>query len=251
MTFLVVVATLFGLVFGSFLNVVIHRVPRRQCIVWPSSRCPNCGAAIKSSDNVPLLSYLLLRGRCRECKAPISPRYPLVEGLTGLLFGLAAYEVGLSLALVPALIFVAVLVALAGTDLEHRLLPNVIVLPATVVGLVLSIAVDPDRWWVYVVSAVGVAAGLFALVFAYPRGMGMGDVKMGGMLGAFLGPYAALAVFIGAVVGAIVGGVLMATGRIGRRTALPFGVFLAFAGVLVLFVGEDVWGAYARIIGGV
>ena len=251
MIMLAVVAALFGLVVGSFLNVVIHRVPLQQSIVWPSSRCPNCGAPVKSLDNVPLLSYLLLRGKCRECKARISPRYPLVEGLTGLLFGLAAYEFGLSLALVPALVFIAVLIALAGTDLEHRLLPNAIVFPATLVGLVLSIAVDPARWWVYVVSTVAVAAGLFALVFAYPRGMGMGDVKMGGMLGAFLGPYAALAVFIGALAGALVGGVLMATGKMGRRTALPFGVFLAFAGVLVLFVGEDVWGAYARLIGGV
>jgi leader peptidase (prepilin peptidase)/N-methyltransferase len=249
--FLVVVGVFFGLVFGSFLNIVVHRVPQRQSIVWPSSQCPNCGAPIKSFDNIPLLSYLLLRGKCRECKARISPRYPLVEGLTGLLFGLAAYEFGFRLVLVPALVFIAVLIALAGTDLEHRLLLNAIVFPATVVGLVLSIAVDPARWWVYVVSTVAVAAGPFALVFAYPRGMGMGDVKMGGMLGAFLGPYAALAVFIGARAGALVGGVLMATGKIGRRTALPFGVFLAFAGVLVLFGGEDIWGAYASLIGGV
>ena len=251
MIFLVVVAVFFGLVVGSFSNVVIHRVLLRQSIVWPSSRCPNCGAPNKSFDNVPLLSYLLLRGRCRECKARISPRYPLVEGLTGLLFGLAAYEFGFSRALVPPLVFIAVLISLAGTDLEHRLLPNAIVLPATVVGLVLSIVVDPARWWVKVVSAVAVAAGLFALVFAYPRGMGMGDVKMGGMLGAFLGPYAAHAVFIGALAGALVGGVLMMTGKMGRRTAMPFGVFLAFAGVLVLFFGEDIWGAYAGLIGGV
>ena len=249
MIFLAVVAVFFGLVVGSFLNVVIHRVPLRQSIVWPSSQCPKCGAPIKSFDNIPLLSYLLLRGKCRECRARISPRYPLVEGLTGFLFGLAVYEFGLSLALVPALVFIAVLIALAGTDLQHSLLPNAIVFPATLVGLVLSIAVDPTRWWVYVVSAVAIAAGLFALVFAYPRGMGMGDVKMGGMLGAYLGPYAALAVFIGALVGTLVGGVLMAMGRMGRRTALPFGVFLAVAGVLVLFVGEDIWGAYARLIG--
>ena len=251
MIFLAVVAVFFGLVVGSFLNVVIYRVPLRQSIVWPSSQCPKCGAPIKSFDNIPLLSYLLLRGKCRECRARISPRYPLVEGLTGFLFGLAAYEFGFSLALVPALVFVAVLIVLAVTDLEHRLLPNAIVLPATIVGLVLSIAMDPERWWVYVVSAVAIAAGLFALVFAYPRGMGMGDVKMGGMLGAYLGPYAALAVFIGALVGALVGGVLMAAGKMGRRTALPFGVFLAFAGVLVLFVGEDIWGAYAGLMEGV
>lgn len=249
MTLFAVVAGLFGLVVGSFLNVVIHRVPLKQSIVWPSSRCPSCGAPIRSFDNVPLLSYLMLRGKCRECGARISPRYPLVEALTGLLFGLAAYEFGLTPDLASALVLISVLVALAGTDLEHRLLPNAIVLPATLVGLVLSIALDPSRWWVYVASAVAVAAGLFALVIAYPRGMGMGDVKMGGMLGAFLGPYAALAVFLGAVLGGLVGGVLIAAGSMGRRTALPFGVFLSVAGVLVLFVGQDLWGWYRELVG--
>jgi leader peptidase (prepilin peptidase) / N-methyltransferase len=194
-----VVAGLFGLVIGSFLNVVIHKVPLRQSIVWPSSRCPSCGEYIKSFDNLPVLSYLMLRGRCRSCKAHISPRYPLVESLTGMLFALAAYEFGLSLSLVWALVLISVLVALAGTDLEHRLLPNAIVVPATVVGLLLSAVIDPEGWWVYPLSAVAVAAGLFALAVAYPGGMGMGDVKMGVMLGAFLGPYAALVVFLGAL----------------------------------------------------
>lgn len=243
------VVGLFGLVVGSFLNVVIHRVPLYQSIVWPSSRCPRCGENIKSFDNVPMLSYLLLRGRCRNCKVCISPRYPLVEGLTGLLFALAAYDFGLSLALVSALVLIAVLVALAGTDLEHRLLPNVIVGPAAAVGLVLSVVGDPASWWVYLVSAVGVAGGLFALALAYSGGMGMGDVKMGGMLGAFLGPYAALAVFLGALLGVIVGGVLMAVGKIQRRSALPFGVFLAVAGVFTLFLGPEVWGWYRTVTG--
>ncbi len=181
-----VVAGLFGLVIGSFLNVVIHRVPLRQSIVWPSSRCPSCGEYIKSFDNLPVLSYLMLRGRCRSCKARISPRYPLIESLTGILFALAAYEFGLSLSLVWAL---------AGTDLEHRLLPNAIVVPATVVGLLLSAVIDPEGWWVYPLSAVAAAAGLFALAVAYPGGMGA--VKMGVMLEAFLGPYAALVGFLG------------------------------------------------------
>ncbi|MBA3473182.1 MAG: prepilin peptidase, partial [Rubrobacter sp.] len=118
-----VVAGLFGLVVGSFLNVVIHRVPIRQSIVRPSSRCPSCGERIKSFDNLPVLSYLMLRGRCRSCKVRISPRYPLVEALTGILFALSAYEFGLSLSLAWALVLISVLVALAGTDLEHRLLP--------------------------------------------------------------------------------------------------------------------------------
>ena len=252
---IVVIAVLFGLVVGSFLNVVIHRVPLRQSIVWPSSRCPSCEAPIKSFDNVPLLSYLLLRGKCRNCGVQISPRYPLVEGLTGLLFGIAAYRYGLSLELVAAIVFIGVLVALAGTDLEHKLLPNAIVFPATVAGLVLSVALEPSRWWVYLLSMVGVAGALFALAIARPGGMGMGDVKMGGMLGAFLGLYALLAVFLGALLGAVVAAVLMATGRMQRRTALPFGVFLAVAGVLVSFVGPQIWGSYSElflsVIGGV
>ena len=243
------IAGLFGLVIGSFLNVVIHRVPLRQSIVWPSSRCPNCGEGIKSFDNLPVLSYLVLRGRCRNCKVSISPRYPLVEGFTGILFALAGYQFGLSLALVWALVLISVLVTLAGTDLEHRILPNVIVGPAAVVGFLLSFVMDPGRWWVYLASAVVVAAGLLALALAYPGGMGMGDVKMGGMLGAFLGPYAALAVFVGALVGALVGGVLMAAGKMQRRSALPFGVFLALAGVFTLFLGQEIWEWYRRLIG--
>lgn len=245
-----VVAGLFGLVVGSFLNVVIYRVPLRQSIVWPSSKCPNCDGRIKSFDNVPMLSYLLLRGRCRNCKVWISPRYPLVEGLTGTLFVLAGYEFGFSLELASALVLIAVLVALAGIDLEHRLLPNVIVGPAAVLGLVLSVAGDPPYWWVYLLSAIGVAGGLFALALGYPGGMGMGDVKMGGMLGAFLGPYSALAVFLGALLGALIGGVLMATGRISRRSPLPFGVFLAIAGVFALFLGERLVDSYLQLFEG-
>src|SRR5215208_4861614 len=153
---LVFASVLFGLVVGSFLNVVIHRVPRRESIVWPSSHCPHCGEPIRPLDNVPLISYLLLRGRCRNCKGRISPRYPAVEGLTGLLFGAAAYEFGLSLALLPALVLIAVLIALAAIDLEHRLLPNVIVGPAALAGLILSILANPPGWWTYPLSAVGV-----------------------------------------------------------------------------------------------
>lgn len=246
----VVVAGLFGLVVGSFLNVVIHRVPLRQSVVWPSSRCPVCGEQIAPKDNVPLLSYVLLRGRCRNCKARISARYPLVEALTGVLFAGAAYKFGLGLDLLSALALILTLVALAGTDLEHKLLPNAIVGPAALVGFALSVLESPERWWVYLVSAVAVAGGLFALALAYPGGMGMGDVKMGGMLGAFLGPYAALAVFLGALCGALTGGLLMAAGRIRRRHALPFGVFLAVGGIATLFFGSELWELYLGLAGG-
>jgi leader peptidase (prepilin peptidase) / N-methyltransferase len=243
-------AGLLGLIAGSFLNVVIHRVPLRQSVVWPASHCPECGELIEPRDNMPLLSYVLLRGRCRNCKARISPRYPFVEALTGILFAGAAYEFGLGLDLLSALALILALIALAGTDLQHRLLPNAIVGPAALVGFALSILDSPERWWIYLVSALAVAGGLFALAFAYPGGMGMGDVKMGGMLGAFLGPYAALAVFLGALCGAIIGGVLMVAGKMRRRHALPFGVFMAIGGMVSLFVGPELWEFYLDLVRG-
>ena len=247
---IVLVSGLLGLIAGSFLNVVIHRVPLRQSVVWPASHCPACGAPIEIRDNVPLLSYGVLRGRCRNCKARISARYPLVEALTGVLFAGAAYEFGLGLDLLCALVLILALIALAGTDLEHRLLPNAIIGPAALVGFALSVLDSPERWWVYLVSALAVAGGLFALAIAYPGGMGMGDVKMGGMLGAFLGPSAAMAVFLGALCGAITGGLLMATGRMQRRHALPFGVFMALGGIVTLFVGSELWNLYLDLARG-
>ena len=231
------------------MNVVIHRVPLRQSIVWPSSRCPECGTGILPWDNVPVLSYLFLRGKCRGCRQQISVRYPLVELGTALLFGAAGLRFGFNLELILALVLVPVLVVLAGTDLEHRLLPNVIVGPAALAGLGLFVAVNPAAWWVPLGGALAVGGGLFALALAYPGGMGMGDVKMGAMLGAFLGFYAALAVFIGAAIGALVSGVLMLSGRIGRRSAIPFGVFMAFGGLFTLFLGKEVWGLYLSVAG--
>ena len=247
---IVVVIGLLGLVVGSFLNVVIHRVPLRQSVVWPTSRCPRCGAAIKPKDNVPLLSYLMLGGRCRSCGARIDARYPAVEALSGVLFAAAAYEFRLGYALISALVLISALISLAGTDLEHRLLPNAIVGPAALIGFVLSVLASPERWWLYLLSAGAVAGGLLLLALLYPGGMGMGDVKMGGMLGAFLGPYAALAVFLGALCRALTGGLLMAAGKMRRRSALPFGVFMAFGGVLALFVGPELWQFYLAVVGG-
>lgn len=246
----VVVCALLGLVVGSFLNVVIYRVPLRKSIVWPSSHCPVCGEPITPRDNVPVLSYILLLGRCRACGVRIPLRYPAVEVLTGLLFAAAAYEFGLGLRLLWALVLICTLVVLAGIDLEHRLLPNAIVAPAGLAGLVLSLAADPGGWYWYVLSSLGVAAGLLALALAYPGGMGMGDVKMGGMLGAFMGPYAALAVFFGAALGAAAGGLLIATGKVGRRHGFPFGVFMAAGGIVALFAGPELWALYLDFLGG-
>ena len=244
------VAVLFGLAVGSFLNVVIHRVPHRKSVVWPASYCPHCGKPVRPGDNVPLVSYVLLRGRCRNCKEPISVRYPAVEATAGLLFGAAAYEFGASQALLPALVFISALISLAVIDLEHKLLPNAVVGPTALAGLVLSILADPASWWTYPLSALAVAGALFGLALICPDGMGMGDVKMGGMLGAFLGPYAALAVFLGALLGAVAGGLLMAAGKVRRRSALPFGLFMALGGVISLFVGPQLWDLYTNLVWG-
>ena len=246
---LVVVAVLVGLVVGSFLNVVIHRVPRRESVAWPGSHCPHCGEPIRPRDNVPLLSYLLLRGRCRNCGGSIPARYPAVEGMTGILFGWAAHDFGFDPALIPALVLVCALVSLAIIDLEHRLLPNVLVGPAALAGLALSIVADPAGWWAYPASALVLAAAMLGLALIRPGGMGMGDVKMAGMLGAFLGPYAALAVFLGALVGAVTGGLLMAAGKAQRQSALPFGTFMALGGLVSLFAGPELWGAYLDLVG--
>ncbi len=246
---IVLVAGLLGLVVGSFLNVVIHRIPLRQSVAWPASHCPACGEVIKPKDNVPLLSYVLLRGRCRGCKGRISARYPAVEALTGVLFAAATYEFGVGYGLLSALVLICTLIALAGIDLEHRLLPNVIVGPAALAGFALSALESPERLWLYLVSALAMAFALFALAIIYPGGMGMGDVKMGGMLGAFLGPYVALAVLLGAFVGAVTGGLLMAAGKMRHRRDLPFGVFMAFGGLVALFVGPELWNFYLDLVG--
>ena len=246
---IVVCMILLGLVVGSFLNVVVHRVPAGASVVRPASRCPGCEEPILARDNVPLISYALLRGRCRHCAKPIPARYPLMEGLTGALFGAAALrfeEVG-QLAL--SLTLVSVLVALAVTDLEHRLLPNAIVGPASLAGLLLALWGGPAAWWTYPLAGLAVAGSLFALATIYPGGMGMGDVKMGGMLGLFLGPYAAMAVFMGALSGTIAYAVLVAFGRLERGSALPFGTFMAFGGLVALFAGPQLLGLYLDLIG--
>lgn len=240
----------FGLVIGSFLNVVIHRLPRKESVVWPASKCPQCGVTLRKRDNVPLISYLALRGRCRDCRIRISLRYPLVELATALLFAGAAYSFGPSLEFVSALILICALLALGGTDLEHRLLPNAIVLPALIAGLVFSTMAKPSLWWAYPVAAIGVGGFLLALALVYPGGMGMGDVKMGAMLGAFLGGYAALAVFLGALAGAVVSGALMAVRLAGRQARIAFGAFMALGGLLALFFGPGLWGVYLRLLGG-
>ena len=177
-------------------------------------------------------------------------RYPACGGNDRTPLWGGGHEFGVSLTLLLALVLISAPIPLAVIDLEHRLLPNAIVGPAALAGLVLSILANPAGWWTYPLSAIAVASALLGLALIYPSGMGMGDVKMGGMLGAFLGPYAALAVFLGALIGAITGGLVMAAGKMHRRSALPFGLFMALGGIISLFAGPQLWELYKNLVWG-
>lgn len=244
--FFVVYAALVGLIVGSYLNVVIHRLPSQQSTVTPRSRCPRCGAAIRARDNLPVVSWLLLRGRCRDCGEPISFRYPLVEAATALLFAGAVLRFGPTATAAIAALFCALLVALAGIDVEQFLLPDRITLPGIAVGL----AVQPFVAWGSPVSAIqGALAGAGILLaisglwklWKNVDGMGLGDVKMLAMVGAFLGLSGVLVTLVAATfAGSIVGVALLARGSIGLQGRLPFGFFLGLGGLIALFAGEPV-----------
>ena len=247
-----------GLLVGSFLNVVVHRVPAGGSVVSPPSACPRCGHRLRARDNVPVLSWLLLRGRCRDCGAPISARYPMLELGTAVLLGLVAVQVGWSPEL-PAFLYLAcVAVALTAIDLEHHRLPDAIVLPSYVVGAVLlagAAAVQGD-WSALLGAGIGLAVlwlGYFALALAKPGGMGFGDVKLAGLLGMHLGylGWAELAVgaFAAFLVGGLVGVVLLATRRAGRRSAIPFGPFMLLGAAIGVAVGPDVAAGYLGLVG--
>ena len=255
-----VIAGIFGLAIGSFLNVVIYRVPAGESIVSPPSRCPSCGAEIRNRHNVPVFGWLALRGKCYDCKAPISPRYPLVELLTGLLFaGIAARIVHLDLrwALPAFLYFAAIGIALAMIDIDTKRLPDKIVLPSYPVLAVLLTAAawGEGDWWSLARAAIG-AAALFAfyfvLAFAYPAGMGLGDVKLAGLLGGLLGYLSWTTLLIGAfagfVLGSLGGVVVLATGG-NRKTAIPFGPYMIAGTVLAIFVAHPLADAYLDLVG--
>jgi len=244
MVLLHVLVGLLGLAIGSFLNVVIWRVPRGQSVVSPPSHCPSCGQEVRSRDNVPVISWLLLRGRCRDCREPISVRYPLVEAATSAAFVATSLRFGLDAALPAFLYLAAISVALALIDIDTQRLPNAIVLPSYVVGLVLlgAAAVAQGSYGDLLRAGLGMAAlygFYFGLALLYPAGMGFGDVKLAGVLGLYLAwlGWAELIAggFLGFLLGGVVGGVLMAVRRAGRKSKIPFGPFMlggAFIAVL-------------------
>ena len=239
------VGGVFGAVLGSFLNVVIHRVPRRESLVSPGSRCPRCGTAVKPYDNVPVISWLVLRGRCRECGAPISPRYPVVELVTALVFAAVVAIRGFDDDLFLELPFVATLIALAGIDMDHRLLPNRIVYPMAAYGVVATLVVERDDLVEHLIAGAGAFAFLLAAVVAYPRGMGMGDVKLSGAMGLYLGVSVIPALLTAFLTGSVVGLAMIAReGSSARKKAVPFGVFLAIGGIVGVLAGPDLVDVY-------
>lgn len=251
-------AAFLGLLIGSFLNVVICRVPRRESVVSPPSACPACGTQIRPRDNVPVVSWLLLRGRCRTCGEPISRRYPLVELGTGALFAILALRFGLDWALPAYLYLAAVGVALALIDIDVQRLPNALTYPSypvavALLGLAALLGSDSGD---FVRALLGGAVALsfyFALAFAYPAGMGFGDVKLSGVLGLYLGwlGWAVLAagLFLGFLFGGVFGAALMAASRGGRKTKVPFGPFMLLGTFVAVLVGPELIAAYRSLTG--
>lgn len=235
-------AGVLGAVFGSFLNVVAYRLPRRESLIKPASRCPACETPIRPYDNVPVLSWFLLRGRCRSCAAPISARYPLVEALTAALCVGAVLAGGgtAKIALHVALILLLVPVALI--DLEHRVIPNKLTALGAALalglGLVLDASGEPQR----LIAGAAAGGALLLAALAYPGGMGMGDVKLAAVLGLFLGSDVAPAMLIALLAGVLVGAVVIARkgAAQGRKTAVPFGPFLALGATVAVFAGEPI-----------
>lgn len=232
---------LFGLLIGSFLTVVAHRVPRGESVVGGRSHCPACGAQIAAYDNVPVLSWLLLRGRARCCGAPISPRYPLTELTAGALYAMTTVvlwddpaEAALGLA------FVTTLLAITLTDLERRIIPNKILLAGAIVGVAIAAVADTGSLPERAIAAAAAGGLLFAVALAYPRGMGLGDVKLAAVMGLYLGRSVGPALLIGFAAGALYGLALIALrGAAARKQAVPFGPFLALGGVAALLAGEQ------------
>ncbi|MBB2921857.1 A24 family peptidase [Cellulomonas cellasea] len=257
---LLALVALLGLAIGSFLNVVIWRVPQGQSVVYPPSACPGCGHAIRPIDNVPVVSWLALRGRCRDCGAPISVRYPLVEAGTAILFVLTAVVVGLTWALPAFLYLAAIAVCLALIDIDTHRLPNAIVLPSygVATALLALASVNPGgepAWDALLRAALGCVAlyvVYFLLWFAYPKGMGFGDVKLAGVLGLYLGwcGWGALAVggFAAFLLSGIYAVALLVGRRADRKTGIPFGPWMLLGAAVGITWGEQVWDAYLRLM---
>jgi len=246
-----VVMFLLGLFFGSFFNVCIWRIPRRKSIVFPPSHCPHCKAPIRFYDNIPLLSYLLLRAKCRKCGQPISARYPLVEGLTGILFLLLALKFGVSWQFLRGLVFTGLLVIISFIDLDFKLIPDTISLPGVAVGLLSSLLVHelvPALIGAVLGAGIVFLAGWLWKLATRKAGMGSGDIVLAAMMGSFLGwQQLLLAIFIGVVLGVIIGGGEALLKKRNLDRPIPFGPFLALGSVIALFLGQMILRWYGHL----
>jgi leader peptidase (prepilin peptidase)/N-methyltransferase len=233
--------SLAGLLIGSFLTVVAHRLPRGESVVGGRSHCPGCGAQIAAYDNVPVFSWLLLRGTARCCGVPISPRYPLTELAAGALYAATALVLWDDAAqLVLGLVFVTMLLAISLTDLERRIIPNKILLVSAALGVVIAAVADPASLPERAIAAAAAGGLFFAAALLYPRGMGLGDVKLAAVMGLFLGANVATAILVALLAGALVGLAMIARdGAIARTRAIPFGPFLALGGMTALLIGDQ------------
>jgi leader peptidase (prepilin peptidase)/N-methyltransferase len=230
---------IFGAIFGSFLNVVAYRLPRHESIVFGASHCTSCGSPIKPYDNIPVLSWLLLRGRCRSCSARISPRYPLIEAFAGLLCAGAVISHSSAVGIALSILLVLIVLPVAVIDLEHRIIPNKITAPGAVLAVILGSALDPGGEPTRLIAGAAAAGFLLIAALAYPGGMGMGDVKLAGVIGLLLGESVIPAILIALLTGVVVGTIVMARKgvREGRKTAVPFGPFLALGATVCIFAG--------------
>ncbi|HEY1360400.1 MAG TPA: prepilin peptidase [Thermoleophilaceae bacterium] len=240
MAAVVVLIGALGAAIGSFLTVVIHRLPKGESLIRPRSHCPECGALVRARDNIPVVSWLLLRGRCRDCGARISARYPAIELLTAVSFVAIALVRGVDSDLILELPFAAMLIAIAGIDLEHKIVPNRIVAPAAVFGLAGAAVIKPDDLPELLIAGAAAFLALFLAALAYPSGMGMGDVKLAGVMGLFLGSSVAPALLVAFASGTVVGiVVLVREGGSARKKGVPFAPFLALGGLVGVLVGPD------------
>ena len=249
--FLICMSTVAGLCIGSFLNVVAYRLPAGRSLVSPGSACPGCGTAIRPYDNVPVISWLALRGHCRDCDAEISARYPLTEAATGALFAAVVFATHAHRAVWLDLCFVATLVALTRIDLEHRIIPNKILALLAVLAIALTAVVAPSELPARLIAAATGGGILAAIAFAYPKGMGMGDAKLVAVMGLVLGSALAPAVFVALLAGSLVGVAVIARRGValGRKSAVPFGPFLALGGLVGLFAGQAIVHGYLKAVG--
>lgn len=261
---IIVLFFIIGTAVGSFLNVCAYRIPKGQSIAFPASRCLLCGAKIKPLDNIPIISYILLGGRCRNCKERISLKYPVVELLSGILWAVAYYHFGLGIELIYGLFFITVLVLLSAIDYDTKTIPNKILLPAIMITIVslplyfLNIKTPPTIAGMNVIdSLIGLLAGggfLFLVTVLGPiifkkKAMGMGDVKLAAFMGLFLGGYVLLALFIGFFIGSVVGILLIALGKRTMKDMIPFGPFLASGAIATIFIGPQLWNSYLIFAG--